>query len=439
MIGNDRAANASGDKILYVRVPAGLKAKLEEAKTKHGEESVAYMVQRILEYFSEQESEKQQQILECPANASGDKIFYVRVPAGLKAKLEEAKTKHGEESVAYMVQRILEYFSEQESEKQQQILEHPVPDSIAVVRTSGLIKQLAWADHAFGQKRWTWAAEEYLKLAEISSKLDALGTWELALYKSAYCMYDIANELRKDAVIYYHESWKALKDEKDEEVEEKAKKHLDRLFGMADQAAEAGIKLNEQQGEKSQGEKYPHTVVSFNIACGWAIRAACHVQRIRSQEDLLTSDRRRPSLLNDWLKLLNTERKDDELRTSLLPEGWRELLEKEDKDKVERHATQALDSLRDVVGKKSERDRQGEKVPQNNTFLIDLARKDLDLEFLREDKFYSERLREAITKNDTSSDMLVSCEELIKRVEKVLKIRTKEVTGSGSMGIGGPW
>ena len=325
-----------------------------------------------------------------------------------------------------MVQRILEYFSEQESEKQQQILEHPVPDSIAVVRTSGLIKQLAWADHAFGQKRWTWAAEEYLKLAEISSKLDALGTWELALYKSAYCMYDIANELRKDAVIYYHESWKALKDKKDEEVEEveeKAKKRLARLFDMADQAAEAGIKLNEQQGEKSQGEKYPHTVVSFNIACGWAIRAACHVQRIRSQEDLLTPDRR-PSLLNDWLKLLNTERKDDDqLRTSLFPKGWRELLEEEDKNEVERYATQALDSLRGVVGKKSERDRQGEKVPQNNTFLIDLAHKDLDLEFLREDEFYSERLREAITKNDTS--MLDSCEELIKRVEKVLKYAQK--------------
>ena len=359
------------------------------------------------------------------ANDSGDKTLYVRVPAGLKVKLDEAKTKYGE-SVTYMITRILEYFYDLKEEEQRRIIDGVSSKSIALSRASHLIKQLAWADHAFGQKRWTWAAEEYLELAE-SSKGEAPGTRQLALYRGAYCMGDIANELRKEAVIYYYNHLK--KDESDYD-------HLDKLFDEADRAAYAGILWNdkskkESQEEKSQAEEYQDTVTTFNIACCWAIRATCQVQKTCSKLDaniIHNNVQKEGDCLSHWLKDLKEEKGDGMLISSLVPKGWRELsgLDKTDQTDGEAgfYARMAIDSLHDAIHNKSK------KSEQYNAFLIDLAHKDLDLEFLREDKKYSLRHRD-ITK-EIHGDMLESCIELVNRFMGVCGAGKGEVATVGS-------
>jgi hypothetical protein len=131
-------------------------------------------------------------------------------------------------------------------------------------KASEMLERMSWATHAFEKRHFAWAIEEYQRLSEEAPRAD--GVFRLAQYKLGYCWAEIADQLRLYAMEHGGAVW-------------------DPAFDAADWALCAALFYNARYSNTNKDDepdlsKDPsHSVVEYNLACTWALRAQYGVER----------------------------------------------------------------------------------------------------------------------------------------------------------------
>jgi hypothetical protein len=263
------------------------------------------------------------------------------------------------------------------------------------------MQQQAWADHAFSQKRWGWAIEEYMRLAQESSQAD--GTWRLAQYKSGFCWIDEAIALREAAI-----------------VSDSSSDSWNDYYEAADWALCASISYGEKYSgdgiRKLKGNEGRHAVVLFNIACAWILRAQYYVEHNLGPQS---------KIMENIKSFLNTGARTSLIEENLFREWRKEFSSKRSAQRatVERHvdlfAEKAFEALRLMVEC---------EFPLDKTFLVRLAQKgDSDFIFLRTDEKWSGEFTSLIQGLDNDGSMLEEFLRLKEAVTSDISERVKKL------------
>lgn len=242
-----------------------------------------------------------------------------------------------------IIESLLMYFFESlpSSEERRELIEgHDLPG------LGKLIESLAWAEHAFARKSWTWACEEYKNLGKLAA--NSPGIVRLSTFKQSFCLLDIASELRASAI----------------SMNEPAPMRS-KLFAASCSVIKRSIKLSVQQLEPNY-----HRVVDYNIACGWSLLAQYTVESHFGDEMLshLRECSENPNPLGIWDESIANWRQAD-MNTSQL------------EVEVGKSAAQSMKSLNEAC-----RPREDKEYLTDHSFLITLAQSDPDLTFLRCDR-----------------------------------------------------
>lgn len=315
------------------------------------------------------------------ANTGGDKILYVRVPSAKKDALDDI-ARDENQSASKVVNRLIEYLVESTTAQRQALLGGKTAEEGAVNIISHLMMRQSWADHAFNHKRWTWACEEYMHLARMSEEGNAPGTWRLAQYKLGYCWIEIGIDLQS----------KAIELRKDEGDTTAHNHRVRELFNAAEWAMRASIAFNRRyykyKGQEAQPAEY-HAVVQYNIACTWALLAKSRIERELEGRDIEVRRTRSEDLGGLW-------------PLWPLPEKWEESIDGSKWSGLVEETLRCLTELAQGNGR-------GEHTtsPADRAFLLELAKKDADLAFIRDANALRGRFSDAITTRG-DDDMLAA-------------------------------
>ena len=330
------------------------------------------------------------------------RTLYTRVSGEDKEFLTELARKDEKWSENYIINQLIKYVRGLSSEEINEILTEQATGAVGTA--SRLMEQQAWADHAFNQKRWGWATEEYKRLAQESPQ--AQGSWRLAQYKLGFCWIEEAIALRRAAILSDSilDSWNDYYE----------------AAGWALRASIAyGEKYSDHRKQKLGGKEGRHAVVLFNIACAWGLRAQYCVEHNLGPQSQIMSN-----ILKSFQNGIEAPRISP-TETNLF-QGWRkEFSSKRSTQKatVERQvdlfAEKAFDALR-LMGECA--------FPLDKTFLVRLAQKDdSDLIFLRTDEKWSEKFTFLIQSLDNAGSMLEEFQRLQELVTKDISKRVKEL------------
>ena len=265
-------------------------------------------------------------------------------------------------SINEVVVRLVKYLLAHDADNRQAILEKKRPET-TIEKISRFLVKFAWADHAFSNKSWATAIEEYRELKDSSVEGDDM--WLLSQYKEAFCFIDLAVGARDEALLRAHDH------ERDRPTDPE---HWAECYRRADQALRYAIVYNNDFLSHVDRDRLPAScpVVIFNLVCCWSLRAQYAAEFSLGPAHGPLIEAYSPPAGGDPIGELEW--------TKDLGEGWRHEIEKDDVRKalvpvVVGFRRRAVEELRHLA----------KAVTQESAFLLDLIRTDPDLGFLRWD------------------------------------------------------
>lgn len=336
--------------------------------------------------------------------------LFLRVDSTLKEWLEEyvRQSKRDGHLVtqSIVVERILSYYRNLSRQEQNDILEGTDNRLAGMGR---LVYGLGWGDHAFNKHRWAWALEEYNRLEDIAT--DSSDFQGLLRHKQGYCCLDIAIALRREALLPLFAK-RMSKGRKNMASPPTHSALWDRTYMAADTAISMALAFH-------QDSRVCNPVVTFNTACGWALRGKYAVERqlgpesklIRELQGIVASPSSGDPKAeeNCWEKIGKVWRDEIEVRSTLPKE-------------IQRYTQEALNALQ-----KLDSPRKDSSPPTDTAFLVRLAGDDPDLMFLRCDAEAQKKFDSWYEKADSEERMLKSFEAIVGGMAEQFRERLRAI------------
>lgn len=191
----------------------------------------------------------------------GNAAVYVRIDQRCKDWIRKYAHDNPQFTEKLIVENLIKYVMSLPAVQQNDVLSG-VQGSLTGVGTA--IELLEWSEHAFSNKFWEWALEEFHGLEEFAR--DASGLKRIAHYKQSYCYIEIAMALRKEALLNTGN------------LIGQGKFNL-KQYDDSMRAADRALYLSLIHIKYFMNLEYKHPIVIFNRACVWSLRAQYTVER----------------------------------------------------------------------------------------------------------------------------------------------------------------
>lgn len=291
-------------------------------------------------------------------NAVRTDVIYLRVPTAVKDSFNDFIEKNEQFDKGDVFTALWNYFSSTTEIAKKSIIQGTYKDPMKIF--SRILVTKSWADHAYDNKRWSWALELYEELEKLSYESEDLT--EYIRYKQLYCLAEIAWSLRNSAIKKDGESWEDL---------------FKYAFVAIDKAIHMSLEL-----KGSISSRPPHNgstilpAVLFGLACCLSIKCVLLVENSLGSANVYIRNicsNLESSKNEDWYGQQEGE-------WAEIGSGWRTELAKERKLTMEinylaKEAMAALEKLRQTIASSREQ----------ALWLVQLVESDPDLVFLRHD------------------------------------------------------
>lgn len=332
-------------------------------------------------------------------------VIYLRVPASVKAKLDDLTPVHMGEGrrLSHLLNKVLLKFTDLDLTDQKTFLHSGDP---ATSFDAASVHQ-SWAEHAFIKKHWEWACEEYLKVWEFSHRMPPRyrGTWKFAQFRLGYCWTEVAIALQNEAVYERRQ----LSEGADLSGVVRTFKDVKDALTMAlrfyenyeyeDRAAE------QEEGHQAQSRGHPsHAIVRYNMACIRSLMAESKAQEVCECRDLIEIDKKTEGQSGEPKGRSSFQRHLTNCKINT---------NRAAREEIDAHVSSAMDTIEDLR-------RAIEEDPTSGYgFIFRTARRDPDLAYLRNaewGRFHVATGHTATTTGDAYRKILRKTKEAVKRM-----------------------
>lgn len=330
--------------------------------------------------LSEEGGTKEQIASEVDSGTEKRPGVFVRISPMAKEVLEIAAVGF---SYGKVIERLLEYFDQQDPDFKNDILNGVYINPLR--KSQDLIARLHRAQHAFENKRYYYAIETYLLVANTLGRDSSGELLDVCNYRIGHSLKRWSSQLRVEALSHLSSDFSPEED-----------------FVLARKVLDLALRF---LGKVKNGDPFTELVSHYNRACCYALKAQYLVE---SKLDLLTRDKLNSAEVNGDKPAMQEVWKD-------IGDTWR--LKNNDLT-PDQMAQEALQQLRQVYSNSALEHSQSSLI-SGRTWLVDISKNDEDFTFMRWDRDWKSKFndwRNSLQRNNAMKavePILQKCEQLL--------------------------